>query len=456
MPLDFKEVAPDPKLKENSQKARLAALAERKGKGPAPLHLDSQVIPTLVRKVGDWKTGRISQAMCEAYLDRHTLVFDRELLSKMFAEADYQKEGSLNTRALNIAISGRFPKREHTADWRALAAMLMGLPELVLVEDVEVATLRAAADRPAAGTFNGANVWDSPPPPLPPVRRRTASGGRSAAGKDPSGEWNDTMSRTTAAAALAGVSVSSGGSLSGGAGLGGTLRSGSVGGALDATGALAGGGAAATAALAGVVSTTGGLKQVTQIPDEQRLNAALMAGGATAPRSTFGTLRDFNGFARGLEVAPGLAADASGGGAAAGPGPGSTGFTAARLGSPKDTVRVWAAPLPPSAISLPSSALRSLRESVRSTTAAKPEFARAFKPLDSHDLDLKKTLGQDMDMQKSLARVEPVRGTKVLQQADYVGWCDYAANCRTAPSGWYATHPTAAVQDTGEHKYPWC
>lgn len=51
MPLDFKEVAPDPKAKENNQKARLAALAEQKGKGTAPLHLDSQVIPTLVRKV---------------------------------------------------------------------------------------------------------------------------------------------------------------------------------------------------------------------------------------------------------------------------------------------------------------------------------------------------------------------------------------------------------------------
>jgi hypothetical protein len=54
MPLDFKEVAPDPKVKENSQKARLAALVERKGKGPAPLHLDSQVIPSLVRKVRGW------------------------------------------------------------------------------------------------------------------------------------------------------------------------------------------------------------------------------------------------------------------------------------------------------------------------------------------------------------------------------------------------------------------
>ncbi|EFJ49647.1 hypothetical protein VOLCADRAFT_117102 [Volvox carteri f. nagariensis] len=464
MPLDFKEVEPDPKAKENSQKAKLANLAERKGKGPTPLHLDSQVIPTLVRKIGDWKTGRISQAMCEAYLDRHTLVFDRELLTKMFTEADYQKEGSLDTRALTIAISGRFPKREHTNDWRALAALLLGLPELVLVEDLEAAMMRASAERPSRGTFNGTSIWCSPPPPLPPVRRPTASGRASSAGrgKEPSGEWNDTMSRTAAAAAIAGAAAAAASTVPGG--LGATMRSGSAGGALDVAGALAGGGVGSTTAASvnGVVGTTGGLKQVTQIPDEERLNAALMGTSGGGARSTFGTLRDFNEFARGLEVAPQLATDArpASSGAAAGPGPGSVAdsqrLTAARLGSPKDTVRVWAAPLPPSAISLPASALRTLRESVRSTASSKPEFARAFKPLDSHELDLKKTLGKDMDMEKSLSRVEPVRDTSVLPRADYVAWCDYAAQCRTSPSGWYSAHPVAAMQDTGEHKYPWC
>ena len=56
----------------------------------------------------------------------------------MFTEADYQKDGSLDARALAIAISGRFPKREHTDDWRKLTALLLGLPELVLGEDAEV------------------------------------------------------------------------------------------------------------------------------------------------------------------------------------------------------------------------------------------------------------------------------------------------------------------------------
>lgn len=84
-----------------------------------------------IRQVGDWKSGRISQQQLEAYLDRRTLIFDRELLAKMFVEADYQKEGSLDTRALAIAISGRFPKRELTEDWRKLTALLLGLQELV-------------------------------------------------------------------------------------------------------------------------------------------------------------------------------------------------------------------------------------------------------------------------------------------------------------------------------------
>ena len=58
--------------------------------------------------------------------------------TQLFKEADYQKEGSLDTRALTIAIAGRFPKREHTPEWRLLTALLLGLPELVLTTDAEV------------------------------------------------------------------------------------------------------------------------------------------------------------------------------------------------------------------------------------------------------------------------------------------------------------------------------
>lgn len=421
------------------------------------------------RQVGDWKTGRLSQAMVESYLDRHTLVFDRELLGKMFTEADYQREGSLDTRAITIAIGGRFPKREHTADWRTLAAMLLGQQELLLTDDVEAA-LRATHERPpGGGTYNSASFWDQPPPPLPPVRRRSSSGRAKpkVSASTPSAEWQGTMSRTAAAAEATGASSSAPGSpmmsglgpgLGSAGGFGGaSLRTGSAGGGLDGLGAGS-----------SMVGTTGGLKQLAQHAEEQRINAAMGAGPSSGvAASTFGTLREFNDFSRGLELLPRLAADsgAGGGGGGAGPGPGSTGLlseagslgrTATRLGEPKSPVRVWAASLPPSAISLPPSALRTLRESVRSTTSTKQDFARSFKPLDSNDLDLKKTLGQPMDVQCSMARVEPVRDSKVLPGSDYVMWGDYAANCRTAPTKWYNQHPAALAQDSGEHKYPWC
>jgi hypothetical protein len=44
----------------------------------------------------------------EAYLDKNVLVFDRELLANLFAEADFRKEGSLDARALKAALSGSF------------------------------------------------------------------------------------------------------------------------------------------------------------------------------------------------------------------------------------------------------------------------------------------------------------------------------------------------------------
>ncbi|KAG2495165.1 hypothetical protein HYH03_006772 [Edaphochlamys debaryana] len=479
MPIEFKEEVPDPKAKKDpKQKVVRPVAIERKGPAPTPQQLESQVIPTLVRRVGDWKSGRISQAMCESYLDRHTLVFDRELLGKMFTEADYQKEGSLDARALAIAISGRFPKREHTTDWRTLTAMLLGISELVLTEDPDIAALRAVthARPPGGGTYNAGNIWDAPPPPLPPVRRRTRSG-RSTVGrvteKEPSPEWLDTLTRMGAAGGLGGSSSGSapgslantgsfggmglGGGLGGLTDLGASLRTGSGGGALDGMGLGGTGGGGGGGLGSGVVGTTGGLKQTTQIADEARLNAALVGAAA----STFSTQREFYEFARGLEILPSLAADS--GPAGLGPGsesarsrdPGSP-LTATRLGEPKAPVRVWNAPLPPSAISLPSTALRTLRESVRSTTATKQDFVKSFKPLDSHELDLKKTLGAPVDVARSLARTEPVRDTKVLPNADYVQWCDYAANCRTGPTGWYNKHPAAVAQDSGDHKYPWC
>lgn len=101
-------------------------------------------------------------------MDQNVLVFDRELLANLFAEADFRKEGSLDARALKAALSGwwsrnpgfilasllacllvnctsvvylpcaaRYPKRQLHREWRALTALLLGVPELVLAEDIK-------------------------------------------------------------------------------------------------------------------------------------------------------------------------------------------------------------------------------------------------------------------------------------------------------------------------------
>ena len=55
---------------------------------------------------GDVKAARMSILMVERYLDKHVLVFNRDLLKDLFAEADFRKEGSLDVRALKAALSG--------------------------------------------------------------------------------------------------------------------------------------------------------------------------------------------------------------------------------------------------------------------------------------------------------------------------------------------------------------
>ncbi|PNH00774.1 hypothetical protein TSOC_013384 [Tetrabaena socialis] len=54
MPLYFEDIAPDPKAKKDGKKGASkapVAVTERTGPAPAAQHLDSQIIPTLVRKV---------------------------------------------------------------------------------------------------------------------------------------------------------------------------------------------------------------------------------------------------------------------------------------------------------------------------------------------------------------------------------------------------------------------
>lgn len=106
-------------------------------------------------------------------------VFNRDLLKDMFAEADFRKEGSLDKRALKAALSrewrrvvqavpdaractcarvhallitrplgdttpphpkmpaARYPKRLLRGEWRQLAALLLGVSELTMCEDIK-------------------------------------------------------------------------------------------------------------------------------------------------------------------------------------------------------------------------------------------------------------------------------------------------------------------------------
>ncbi|MEW5318188.1 MAG: hypothetical protein WDW38_009431 [Sanguina aurantia] len=360
MGIDFKET-------ERKNDASKLVVVQTKGRA---MHLEGQVLPQLINKLGDVKSGRISRPMVEAYLDRHTLIFDREVLMQLFNEADHRREGSLDARSLGAALSGRYPKRGHGLEWRKLVALLLGLPQLVLHEDI-VDVKRYGGE----GT-----------PPL-----RTTQGPK-------------------------------------------TLVHGGI--------------------------------------PEGLVNTGM---DGEFPISTFAGLKEFQNFSRGQELGPGLMGPPGGRGggcfrppspllhpAASSPTPTGTGrpLTWHTLAPPPQphsaptAVRSWAATLPPSATNLPSSALHTLRGAVRSTMASKPDFRLRHPSLTTAECDMKKTLGQACDTELILARVEPVRGTKVLYNASYTQWSDYASNCPTAPSRWYNDHPSAGgPQETS--KYPW-
>ena len=69
---------------------------------------------------------------------------------------------------------------------------------------------------------------------------------------------------------------------------------------------------------------------------------------------------------------------------------------------------------------------------------------------------MKKVLGLGREAELPLNRVEPVRSAKVLYNAGYTEWADYASNCRTAPSRWANEHPALPPPRADDaHKYPW-
>lgn len=131
MPLDFVE-------QDKAQGPVILFNADSKAR---PQHLETEVLPNLISKVrqgairacsagfpppatrarvtfcsaptlrscaqvGDEKSQRVARWMVEKYLERNVLIFDPKVLEDMFLEADYKKEGSLDTRALAIAIMG--------------------------------------------------------------------------------------------------------------------------------------------------------------------------------------------------------------------------------------------------------------------------------------------------------------------------------------------------------------
>jgi len=98
------------------------------------LVLETQAAPAIIRRVGEPQSGRISHASVAAFLARHQLKFDRATLAKMFKEADFRGQGSLAPRDFMASVSGRYPKRRYTLQWRQLVALLLGAPSVKLLD----------------------------------------------------------------------------------------------------------------------------------------------------------------------------------------------------------------------------------------------------------------------------------------------------------------------------------
>ncbi|GAX78975.1 hypothetical protein CEUSTIGMA_g6415.t1 [Chlamydomonas eustigma] len=409
MPLDFVE-AEKPKGPVEFFQANL---------NTRPLHLEGEVIPDLIRRVGDIKSGRLALWMVEKYLEKNVLIFDPEVLTELFKEADYKAEGSLDTRALSAALSGRYPKRKLTKEWRDLVALLLGIPQLVLTEDF--INTKVAVN----GVFNADSVWETPPAPLPPVKKNRATSStkkkddfQKAVPTNPSSVGPSSSGRDKLPPMYEGVRVPP------------------------------------TPYPPAIVLTTAGLKVADPSAAEREININL-TGGLGNATLTFQDTRAFDNYTKGQEMASKQSQLMATSGLRQNQGSALLSSEVAWSSTPRTGLKAWSATLPPTGITLSASTLASLRNSVRTTITSKPDFLTLFRTLDPSELDLKKTLGTALDMEKTLNRVEPTRPTSMRQDASYLQWADYAPKCRTGPSAWFNQHPSLPEAAKRQTKNPW-
>eukprot|EP00798_Chlamydomonas_sp_ICE-L_P025795 gene25795-11468_t len=395
-----------------------------------PQQLYGEVIPELIHRVGDVKSRQIPMSMVEQYMDRNIIVFDRALLKEMFDEADFRKAGALDERSLAAALSGRYPKRYLTGEWRMLVALLLDIPQLVLTDDVIV-------PKGTSGTFNSESIWDQPPPALPPIKNKgsvkktdsatepkaAGAGGEAAAsaGRSTTPLTADSLTSFNANSSETAKAIEA---------------------ALAAEEAFEEGPALSLPNFE--LLSSKGIKTTAPTEEEMEAYRAILKS-APSPRS-----KDLGQSTRRDEGTCSTASHA----AEESPSMRSTGRSCIFPGIPKQSIKAWSATLPPSCISISGETLQTMRQTVRGTFSSKPEFITKNSMLTTADLDRKKTLGKHVDVSESLARVEPVRSTSLRYDADYVAVGDYASNCRTGPTRW-DLHPAAPVQAKEPSKYPW-
>ncbi|KAG1656221.1 hypothetical protein FOA52_013786 [Chlamydomonas sp. UWO 241] len=420
-----------------------------------PQHLEGEVVPELIHRIGDAKSQRLSIEMVERYLQRHVLLFDPKLLKEMFHEADYLSESSLSTRALAAAIGGRYPKRQKTADWRSLVSMLLGLPELVLTQDVVVPKVAKN------GVFNAGNAWDDELPPLPGAKAATPTAKALSAEAADSADIADSSDAEKTSELPSSSEQQQ---------------------QLQQQQQQAGARPSSEEAtwvdhVLGVFTPYGPMPE--GVPHPPAMPNTPSAFHTSARLAHAGGVGELTGTGAGAGTSTGSFGAAAPG---AGTGTGSSGAAAAGAGAsasatstsaasaagidssdpgwawaipPVPGLRAWSATLPPAGITLTAATLSTLRAGVTSTLVHKPGFKTTARVLGTSARDAKASLGDSRDLTQSLARVEPTRPLQSRFGASWLEACDYNTTCRTNPGVWHNSHPAAPAAAKAPHKYPW-
>ena len=113
-----------------------------------------ECVDNVINRVGDMYSLILTLDHVKSFLDANDLLFPKETLEAMWAEADFKRNGCLEPDELRAAVSGRYKHRRFNAEWVRLICTLLGIDSIYYPDQRAVQQASACEREPSSSSSN--------------------------------------------------------------------------------------------------------------------------------------------------------------------------------------------------------------------------------------------------------------------------------------------------------------